>query len=152
EKHTSEPHEILFVDNASTDGTLEFLRSLVCTRENVRVVANSGNLGFAAGNNQALALARGRRIVLLNNDTVVAEGRLGGLHDVLDAHPGAGLVGPMTNKASGPQVLLDPSYRTVAEMEEFAARLSREHEGASEAARRIVGFCWLMRREVLEAI
>jgi GT2 family glycosyltransferase len=152
ERHTPEPHELILVDNGSTDGTREYLEGLVGAREHVRVVANAANRGFAAGNNQALALARGRRIVLLNNDTIVTEGWLSALLDVLEAHPEAGLVGAVTNRASGPQVLPDATYRTVAEMEAFAARRAAEHEGRSVAARRIVAFCWAMRREVVDAL
>ena len=151
ERYTPEPHEIVFVDNGSTDGTREYLESLLA-RGNVRVVANAGNRGFAAGNNQALSLARGRRIVLLNNDTIVTDGWLGGLSDVLDAHPEAGIVGPMTNYASGPQMLPEVPYRTVAGMEEFAAGRAEEHGDRSTAARRLVGFCWMMRRDVVDSI
>jgi len=89
---------------------------------------------------------------VLNNDTIVTEGWLGGLLDVLGAHPDAGIVGPVTNYASGPQVLPDATYGSVAEMERFAAARAAEHAEESVAARRLVGFCWAMRREVLESI
>ncbi len=151
DKHTPEPHELVLVDNGSTDGTREYFESLL-GRPNVRVVANASNRGFAAGNNQGFSLARGRRIAVLNNDTILTEGWLGGLADVLDAHPEAGIVGPVTNHASGPQVLPEAKYATLAEMEEFAAARAAEHGGRSAAARRLVGFCWLMRREVLDSI
>ena len=151
-RHTMEPHEVIFVDNASTDRTREYLGHLARERENVRVVAKSRNLGFAGGVNQGLALARGCHIVLLNNDTVVTEGWLGGLLDTFDAHPEAGIVGPVTNRASGPQVIANVPYRTLPEMDRFARTWMDEHHGETIPARRLVAFCWAMRREVVDAI
>ena len=48
EAHTSQPHELIIVDNGSTDGTVEFLRRYVAEQDHVRVVANASNRGFAA--------------------------------------------------------------------------------------------------------
>lgn len=61
-------YEVLVIDNASDDGSADFVRSEF---PNVRVIALSSNLGFAAGNNVGFRLARGRWVVLLNNDTRV---------------------------------------------------------------------------------
>ena len=58
-RYTPEPHEIIFVDNGSTDGTLDYFRKEVEANKNIRVIANAANRGFAAGNNQGIALARG---------------------------------------------------------------------------------------------
>ena len=152
EKHTVEPHEIVVVDNGSTDDTPEYLADLVRRRDHVRLVLNRENRGYGAANNQGMALARGTHVVLLNNDTVVTEGWLGGLFAVLDEFPDCGIVGPMTNRASGPQVVADVPYRSLEPMERFAAGHARVWAGRSEPARRLVGFCWLMRREVIAAI
>src|SRR5206468_659098 len=61
-------HEIIFVDDGSTDGTREWLATL---REPIRVVLNERNLGYAMANNHAAATARGELLVLLNNDLVL---------------------------------------------------------------------------------
>jgi GT2 family glycosyltransferase len=151
-RHTPEPHEIVFVDNGSTDGTVDWLRDVVRDYPHARAVIKSENLGYAGGNNQGLALTRGRQIVLLNNDTVVTEGWLGGLMAVLEEHPSVGLVGPVTNHVSGPQVIEGVTYRTLPEMERFAREHGCAHRGESEPARRLVGFCLLVRREVIDAI
>jgi GT2 family glycosyltransferase len=151
-RHTPEPHEIVFVDNGSTDGTVEWLREVVRDHPEARAVVKSRNLGFAGGNNQGLAMSRGRHVVLLNNDTAVTEGWLAGLMSVLDDHPGVGLVGPMTNHASGPQVAPGVSYRSLPEMEAFAREWAAANAGRSDEARRLVGFCLLARRRVIDDV
>ena len=97
ETHTPESHEIIIVDNASTDGTLDYLRRYESAHSNVHVIANKENLGFAGGNNQGLALSKGEYVLLLNNDTVVTDGWLSRMLATLMNHPEAGLVGPMSN-------------------------------------------------------
>ena len=64
------PNEIIVVDNASADGSIEALRSLFPA---VRFVENQANVGFARANNQALRLAVGEYILFLNPDTVLPE-------------------------------------------------------------------------------
>lgn len=62
-------YEVLIIDNASTDGSAAFVRKQF---PNVRLIEAGGNLGFTGGNNLGIRLARGRHVVLLNNDTRVA--------------------------------------------------------------------------------
>ncbi|MDO8539108.1 MAG: glycosyltransferase family 2 protein [Opitutaceae bacterium] len=62
-------HQIIFVDDGSTDGTREWLASLDNAR--IHLVANEGNIGYARANNRGVAVARGRFLVLLNNDLVL---------------------------------------------------------------------------------
>lgn len=70
------PHELIVVDNGSTDGTAEFLSSL---SGDVKVIANGENLGFAKACNQGAAAAAGDYLVFLNNDTIVHPGWLEGV-------------------------------------------------------------------------
>ncbi|MFN0159028.1 MAG: glycosyltransferase family 2 protein [Bacteroidota bacterium] len=70
------PLEVIVVDNASTDGSLEMIRRQFPL---VRLVVNSVNRGFAGGNNDGCDMATGEYIVLLNNDTVVEHSWLPGL-------------------------------------------------------------------------
>lgn len=83
--------EVIVVDNASTDGTADMVRT---TYPQVRLIANATNRGFAGGNNQGIAAATGRYLLLLNPDTEVLGGALATLVDYLRAHPDAGMVGP----------------------------------------------------------
>lgn len=83
--------EIWVVDNGSDDGSQAMLSGAF---PQVRLIANRENRGFAAANNQALARAKGRHILLLNTDTLVQGTVLPDAVAWLDAHPAAGILGP----------------------------------------------------------
>jgi hypothetical protein len=75
--------EVIVVDNASTDGTVERIAGAF---PGVRLIANPTNAGFARANNQAMRMARGRTLLLLNPDAFpTTPGTFAGLLDVLDA-------------------------------------------------------------------
>ena len=68
--------EVLFVDNASTDGSAAFVREHF---PHVRLIDAGGNLGFTGANNLGIRLAHGRHVILLNNDTFLLPGWLDNL-------------------------------------------------------------------------
>jgi GT2 family glycosyltransferase len=82
--------EVIVVDNGSTDGTVEAVRSRF---PHVVVIANERNVGFPRANNQALALASGRYVLYLNPDTEVVAGTLRACMTELDTHPDIGIAG-----------------------------------------------------------
>ncbi|NNE35459.1 MAG: glycosyltransferase [Rhodothermales bacterium] len=82
--------EIIVVDNNSADRSVQMVRDLF---PSVKLIANSDNRGFGAANNQALRVAEGRNLLLLNPDTIVQEDTLRTLSDFLDQNPQAGAVG-----------------------------------------------------------
>ncbi|MEK7788723.1 MAG: glycosyltransferase family 2 protein, partial [Planctomycetota bacterium] len=65
---TYEPLEIIVVDNASNDSSLEILKEKYSSK--IKLIESNANLGFAGGNNLALEDAKGEFIALLNNDAV----------------------------------------------------------------------------------
>jgi GT2 family glycosyltransferase/tetratricopeptide (TPR) repeat protein/2-polyprenyl-3-methyl-5-hydroxy-6-metoxy-1,4-benzoquinol methylase len=144
---TDEPYEVVFVDNASSDGTVDYLRSL----PDAKVIVNSENRGFPAAVNQGIEAARGDQILLLNNDTVVTTGWLWRLLRVLHTDPKFGLVGPCSNSVSGPQQV-EVGYDALAGLDGFAWDWGKVHEGVLEETDRLVGFCLLIRRAVVDAI
>lgn len=83
--------EIIVVDNASTDGSVEMLRAEF---PQTVLIANRENRGFPAANNQGIATAEGRYVLLLNPDTEILADALDTLVQYMDAHPDVGLVGP----------------------------------------------------------
>ena len=90
--------EVIVVDNASSDGSIGMVRDEF---PQVVLVENEENLGFTRGNNQALALARGRHVLFLNPDTEVTGDALGVMVGYLDAHLEVGAVGPQLRYPDG---------------------------------------------------
>jgi len=84
--------ETIVVDNGSTDGSAGWLKE--GGAQGVRLVELPSNLGFAGGNNAGIRGARGRFVILLNNDTTVDPGWLFALHAAANRHPGAGMFTP----------------------------------------------------------
>lgn len=83
--------EIILVDNASADGTVEMVRSEF---RRVQVIANTDNRGFTVGNNQAFAEATGTYYFLLNPDAELIPGATRCLLEYMQANPRVGIVGP----------------------------------------------------------
>ena len=84
-------YEILVVDNASSDDSLARLQEYFNDR--VKFIASAENNGFAAGNNQALRIANGKYILLLNSDTIVWENTLENIYNYMEEHTDVGACG-----------------------------------------------------------
>ena len=90
--------QIIVVDNASSDGSVEMI-----AREfpQVQLIRNSVNVGFARANNQGIRASQGHYVLLLNSDTIVPAGALSALVQFMDDHPDAGACGPRLARADG---------------------------------------------------
>ena len=95
-------HEVIVVDNASTDGSRELLQS----HKNVRLIANSENAGFGRANNQAFAASDSPLLFLLNSDAEVHQGAIDKLIATIRADEKIGAVGP---RLVNPDGSLQPS-------------------------------------------
>ncbi|WP_295544031.1 glycosyltransferase family 2 protein [uncultured Thiohalocapsa sp.] len=93
--------EVVVSDNASTDASLEELRARTGGDDRVRVLPNGANLGFAAGNNRALALTTAPYMLFLNPDCVIAPGTLAQMLAFMEATPAAGMAGCVIRNADG---------------------------------------------------
>jgi GT2 family glycosyltransferase len=82
--------EIFVVDNGSKDGTLSEIEK---EYPRVNYIKNRENLGFSRANNQAIARAKGKNILLLNSDTEVLPGSLGKMVKFSTSHPEIGVIG-----------------------------------------------------------
>jgi hypothetical protein len=80
------PYEIIVVDNASSDKSIEYL-----SKEKVKFIKNSSNLGFAKANNQGIKIAKGRYILLLNSDTKLKTNVLREMVEWMDRNPEIGI-------------------------------------------------------------
>ena len=144
---TDQACELIVVDNGSSDGTVEYLRGF----PGVRLIVNETNRGFPAAANQGMSVATGNQVLLLNNDVVVTTGWLLRLLRALHSDPAIGLVGPCSNFVSGPQQV-ETRYDSLADLDGFAWDWGGAHEGVRVDVNRLVGFCLLIRRQVVEAI
>ena len=90
-------HEIVVVDNQSTDGSAAVARRW----PEVQIIEAGSNLGFAGANNLGIRASTGRALLLLNSDTIVPPGTIDRLAAVLDQHPDAAVVGPRLVDGSG---------------------------------------------------
>ena len=157
--------ELLVVDNASTDGSAD----MVATEfPDVRLIRSPRNGGFAYGNNQALRLARGETVLLLNPDTLMPRGGVQALVDVLRTHPEAGIIGPKLLRPDGSMHLACrrsfPTPRVafyrisgLSRLLPKSARLGRYNLTFVDADQPIevdsvCGACLLVRRAVIERI
>ncbi|HEY7752021.1 MAG TPA: glycosyltransferase family 2 protein, partial [Ignavibacteriaceae bacterium] len=82
--------EIIIVDNASEDGSVELIKQKFSS---VNMIENKTNLGFGKANNQALKIAKGEYILLINPDTIVSEDTFHTLLNFFNSNPEAGLAG-----------------------------------------------------------
>lgn len=142
-EHTHIPYEIIVVDNASTDGTLE---ELIINQ--IPFVSFSSNRGFPAACNAGMKLARGNTLLLLNNDVLLTPNWLGHMLECLHHREDIGIVGPMTNYASGIQQIGEP-YTNLVDM---ILKYNLGNRGKYTEVQRLIGFCFLFKREVMDGI
>ncbi len=151
-EHTRLPYELILVDNSSQDGTVEYLHELKEQYDHIKVIFNKKNKGFAYGNNQGARRAKGKYLLFLNNDVLVADGWLNDLVSVLVENPFVGMVGPITNSISGRQRVENVPYKDEQGFYAFAAKVRELNKNKITPRRRIAGFCMLMRRELFEKL
>jgi GT2 family glycosyltransferase len=108
------PHEVVVVDNASTDGSDAAVEARA---PRVRLIRQTRNMGFAAANNVGIRQTSGELILLLNSDTVVPEGAVDALVARLRARSDAGAAGPRLVDAAGrPELSFGPMISPLAEL------------------------------------
>ena len=92
--------EVIVVDNASSDGSTEMVRTEFADR--VTLITNTANLGFGAGHNAAMGYASGRYVLFLNPDCRIPDANtLAAMTDYLDQNPDIGMMGPKLTNPDG---------------------------------------------------
>jgi GT2 family glycosyltransferase len=148
--NTPDTFEVIVVDNASSDGSVDYLRALAASDAKVRVVTNDRNAGFPAACNQGLALARGEFEVLLNSDTMVPPGWLRRLLAALGRDRSA-LVGPVTNRI-GNEAEVPTAYETWGDYLREARARGAAHAGSTFEIPTLTMFCLAMHRETRDRL
>ena len=82
--------EVIYVDNASEDGSIEMVKEHFPA---VRIIENDENMGFIKANNQGIEIATGRYVLLLNSDTLVLDNAIAKTVKFADTTPQAAVVG-----------------------------------------------------------
>lgn len=144
--HTEVAYEIIVVDNASKDGTDAY-----CRANKIAFISLPENRGFPVACNFGLQLASGDELLLLNNDVIVSKGWLSNLRAALYSAPDIGIVGPVTNYASGAQQV-KTSYSDIAGFHSEARDANLPDRGKWRETGRLVGLCFLFKRELLHAV
>jgi GT2 family glycosyltransferase/tetratricopeptide (TPR) repeat protein len=140
-------YEIIIVDNHSTDGTLAWLKE----QKDIRTIINEDNLGFPKACNQGIEISVGVNILLLNNDTIVTQNWLSNLLVCLYSDDTIGAVGSVTNNISYYQKI-PIEYKTIAEMQIFAAHYNQSNPAQWEERLKLVGYCMLIKKSVVNEI
>jgi GT2 family glycosyltransferase len=145
--------EIIVVDNASTDESVEAIRD---NFPRVQIIAQETNAGFGAANNEAMRVAKGRFFLLLNSDAFPERMAVPALLAFMNENPRAGAVGPRLLNGDGSlQISCHPFPSPLfAWMENLW--LTRGYRGwAHDRVRRVdflIGACLLVRRETYEEV
>ncbi|CUS97754.1 Glycosyltransferase, GT2 family [Candidatus Chrysopegis kryptomonas] len=154
-KYTYIPYELIVVDNASTDGTYQYLSTL----QDAKLIRNPENYGFPKAVNQGIAHAEGDYIVILNNDVIVTDKWLERLIEHLKKDNSIGIVGPMSNYVNGIQILkeadkfyLEDGKVNEVKLQKFAEDIYAKNKGEKIIFPRIAGLCMVIKREVIEKI
>jgi N-acetylglucosaminyl-diphospho-decaprenol L-rhamnosyltransferase len=155
--------EVIIIDNASATG---YPQKIAEAHPTVRVIRNEENLSFSSANNQGIRAARGRYVLILNDDAILQPGSLGRLLETLEASPAIGAVGArLVNPDGSPQIgyMHDRSahvrgvlclllqLNVVLAKREWSRKLftfTRDPEVSGETEQ-VVGACLLARREAL---
>lgn len=155
--------EVVVVDNASSDGSVEMVRSVYPW---VRLLANEVNCGYGAAANQAIASCSSRYVLLLNSDTLLGPGAHQALGNYLDQHPQAAIVGPrLLNPDGTPQASCFPfptplqtllRESGLATLVRYLPGLQHDYLAMSQGRTRVVpwvlGAALTIRREAFEAV
>ncbi len=127
------PSDIVIVDNASSDGTVDTINSL-----NVRVktVLNRKNLGLSKANNIGASIASGDSLLFMNPDVEVLPGAVSALYRLQKEHPEAAIIGPAMVDENGirqstartwPDPLVIVSRRTFLGRSRWGMKIASDH-------------------------
>ncbi len=146
--------EVIIIDNYSTDGTLQFLRS---NYPNLQLILNSENRGVAAARNQGIAVAKGEKLLILDNDTEANDEAINAMSNYLDAHADVGLCScRLVDRQGEPQDSCKPYPGLMIKMRNVLGidnktRYVADADGVVEPVY-VIGACQMFWRKVVDKI
>ena len=151
-KHTDLiENELIIVDNCSSDNTVNGIEEIISSEKlNIRLIKNSINFGYAAGNNIGIKEARGDIIILLNNDTIVSRDWLLNLSSIISDHSDLGMLGPVSNSVGNEQMIAIDGINEL----NFEANYKNHssHSINLYHTDNLGFFCVAIKKEVIEAV
>jgi len=132
-ENTDIPHRLTLVDNASALETASYLKELSGNKDAVILIRNEENMGFPKAVNQGIKSSSAPYLCILNNDTEVHKGWLSEMIKIAESNPNIGIVNPSSNNTGHPKPL--------------NGFLGKYIEISS-----CIGFCMLIKREVIEKV
>jgi GT2 family glycosyltransferase len=132
-------HEIIVVDNASTDQSADLVESRY---PSVRLIRSRQNLGFARGNNLAARQAMGRYLLLLNNDTILLDD-VAPFLDLLGANPHIGVIGANMLDRNMREQACTGNFPNPARLVKFSTMLIKPHRHKVPLGARLWAVDWV---------
>lgn len=142
--NTSAGYRIVIIDNGSEQDTRDYLESIRCGNPGMVVIRNDKNVGFVKAANQGMRASIAPFVCLLNNDTITTKGWLEEMVSIAESSKDIGIVNPSSNNLGQKPAEGEP-------IGSYAARLGSQHGMWTELGAAI-GFCMLIKREVIEAV
>lgn len=149
--------ELILIDNASTDGTLDAVRTMDLPHNQITLLSNERNLGVAAARNIGLKRAKGDLLLILDNDTEVTVEAIRGLVEYMADNPNCGLSAPALRSLSGEIQLSAKPFPGLGIKINHVLR-----RGSVSAAERdamssrhplyVIGACQMIRRKTIETV
>lgn len=144
-KNTDGDYRLVIIDNASQPDTKSYLESVKASGEfNMLLVRNDENLGFIKAVNQGMSASDSPFVCLLNNDTLVTKHWLDEMINVAESAPEIGIVNPSSNN-------LGQKPKEAEPIESYAEKF-RAERGRFQELGAAIGFCMLIKREVIRKI
>ncbi|MEW6040506.1 MAG: glycosyltransferase family 2 protein, partial [Elusimicrobiota bacterium] len=144
--------EVILVDNASQDGSVEFIKN---NFPQVKLIYSNKNLGFAGGNNLGIKAASGKYIALLNNDTVITKEWLKGPVEIIETDSKIGIVGSKMLFLNEPGRLNNAGSYLTIDGEGGDIGFREKDTGQYDQIREVFSVCagsCIIKREVFEQI
>jgi len=144
------PYRLIFVDNGSNDGTIDFLKKV----PNSILIENSENRGFVKAMNQGFDQVTAKYTVWLNNDVIVTSNWLEILINHLEKNPKAAAIGPLTNGTGIIQKCdeFKIDKPNIDEISKFGISFYKKHKDDAINFHRVAGFCIVMKSNLIKEI